>query len=129
MTDAPVPLEPPDESGGQVSRRTVLGAIGAVGAGAAVGAAGGFALGRHTATSDHATVAAAGGSAVAFHGPHQAGIATPAQDRLIFGSFDVTAADRQDLVALLKTWTASAARLAAGQLVGDDSNDQDRAAR
>jgi deferrochelatase/peroxidase EfeB len=126
LTESPLPLDPPDEPGGQVSRRAVLGAIGAVGAGAAVGVAGGYALGRRTATSDHATLAASGQDAVPFHGSHQAGIATPAQDRLIFGSFDVTVSDRRDLVALLKTWTASAARLAAGEQVGADRDDQER---
>jgi len=49
-----------------------------------------------------------------FHGVHQAGIATPAQQFLYFAVFDVTAEHRADLVALLQRWTAAAARLTAG---------------
>jgi deferrochelatase/peroxidase EfeB len=43
---------------------------------------------------------------VPFHGEHQAGIVTPAQDRLHFVAFDVTTKDRDELVELLKDWTA-----------------------
>ena len=59
---------------------------------------------------------------VPFYGPHQAGIATPAQDRLAFGTMNVvagtTAADLRDL---LRTWTEAAVRMTAGKLVGEDS--------
>ncbi|MGJ7420299.1 iron uptake transporter deferrochelatase/peroxidase subunit, partial [Streptomyces cinereoruber] len=53
-----------------------------------------------------------------FHGPHQAGIATPVQDRLHFAAFDVTTKDRAELVRLLKDWTRAAERLTAGAEVG-----------
>jgi deferrochelatase/peroxidase EfeB len=49
-----------------------------------------------------------------FYGPHQAGITTPMQESLYFAAFDVTATKRQDLIALLQSWTQGAARLAAG---------------
>jgi len=56
---------------------------------------------------------------VDFHGEHQAGIATPAQDRLHFAAFDVTegvtAAELRDL---LKEWTTAAATMAGGQPIG-----------
>ncbi len=56
---------------------------------------------------------------VDFHGEHQAGIATPAQDRLHFAAFDITdgttAAQLRDL---LKAWTAAAATMAGGQPIG-----------
>src|SRR5690349_7688344 len=57
--------------------------------------------------------------AVDFYGEHQAGIITPAQDRLHVVSFDIiTTTDRAALVRMLKTWTAAAARLVAGRDAG-----------
>ncbi|MEV0389569.1 iron uptake transporter deferrochelatase/peroxidase subunit [Nonomuraea sp. NPDC050643] len=53
-----------------------------------------------------------------FYGEHQAGIVTPAQDRLHFVSFDVTTARRAELVSLLQDWTAAAARLTQGREAG-----------
>jgi len=68
--------------------------------------------------ADHAAALAAGqsgGSArVAFHGPHQAGILTPAQRATAFVSFDTTAADRGELTELLRTLTDRARYLTAG---------------
>jgi deferrochelatase/peroxidase EfeB len=55
---------------------------------------------------------------VAFHGRHQAGIATAVQSNLHFASFDVTASDRAALVGLLKDWTSAARDLTAGRRVG-----------
>lgn len=52
-----------------------------------------------------------------FWGVHQAGIVTPAQGHTYFAAFDLTTAKRDDVVALLKTWTAAAARMTAGQPV------------
>ena len=54
---------------------------------------------------------------VPFHGEHQAGITTPAQDRLVFAAFDVTAADARELRACCGTGRR-AIRLTAGQPVG-----------
>ena len=57
---------------------------------------------------------------VPFHGAHQAGIATPAQDRLAFGALTVTdGATRSDLKELLREWTRAAAKMTQGQLVGE----------
>jgi len=57
---------------------------------------------------------------VPFYGAHQAGIATPAQDRLAFGSLNVVSgASRADVRDLLRQWTQAAARMTAGQLVGE----------
>jgi deferrochelatase/peroxidase EfeB len=59
---------------------------------------------------------------VPFHGVHQAGISTPAQDRLLFASFDVEAGvTRAQLVSLLRAWTRAAERLTAGEPVGNDN--------
>ena len=55
---------------------------------------------------------------MAFYGEHQAGIATPAQDRLAFAAFDVTS-DAVDAVrAMLGSWSAAAALMTSGQPVG-----------
>ena len=57
--------------------------------------------------------------AVPFTGDHQAGIITPAQDRLHFVAFDVITKDRERLVKLLQDWTAAARRMTAGQDAGE----------
>jgi deferrochelatase/peroxidase EfeB len=90
--------------------------VGAGLAGAAVGIAGGAAIAG--------AVSGGGGSAsrageVPFHGEHQAGIVTPAQDRLHFAAFTmVGGASRDDLVSLLRDWTAAAEALARGREIG-----------
>jgi deferrochelatase/peroxidase EfeB len=56
-----------------------------------------------------------------FHGPHQAGIVTPVQDRMHFAAFDVTTSSRAALVKLLRAWTDAAARMTRGLPVGDGS--------
>ena len=53
-------------------------------------------------------------AAVPFHGEHQAGIITPAQDRLHFVALDVVTKDRGGLVDLLQRWTRAAERMTAG---------------
>jgi deferrochelatase/peroxidase EfeB len=104
-------------SGPPVSRRALLGGIGAAGAGAVLG--GLVVADRGDRASAETPVGANDAGAVEFYGSHQAGIATPVQDRLLFGSFDVLpGTSRADLVALLKDWTAIGARLAAGRELG-----------
>jgi deferrochelatase/peroxidase EfeB len=104
-------------SGTSPSRRAL---IGWGGAGLALGAAaaGGAAAVAKTG-DDVAPAAAETGGAVEFHGAHQAGIATPVQDRLHFAAFDVQTDDRDEFVQLLKDWTRAAARMTAGHPVGD----------
>ena len=53
-----------------------------------------------------------------FRGTHQAGIVTPAQDRLHFAAFDITTHSRAQLVALLKAWTLAAERMTQGLPAG-----------
>jgi deferrochelatase/peroxidase EfeB len=102
------------------SRRTFLrGALGAAGAAAVVG--GGVGLGAARASGSHdATELATGPDTglVPFYGPHQAGIATPAQDRLAFAAFDVTTADRTALTVMLARWAAAADRMTNGLPIG-----------
>jgi deferrochelatase/peroxidase EfeB len=59
---------------------------------------------------------------VPFHGRHQAGIVTPAQDRLMFAAFDVAdGTERGDVIDLLQQWTRASERMAAGLPVGNDN--------
>jgi deferrochelatase/peroxidase EfeB len=96
----------------KVSRRQVLGGLGAAGVGSVLlGSGRGVALERLQASTD---------GAVPFYGVHQAGITTPVQDRLLFGAFDVSTSDRRELIDLLRTWTAASARMTNGETVGDN---------
>ncbi|QES41300.1 MULTISPECIES: iron uptake transporter deferrochelatase/peroxidase subunit [Streptomyces] len=98
------------------TRRSVLGWGGAGLALGAAAAGGAVAMAR---SGDDVAPAAEPGAAVAFHGAHQAGIATAVQDRLHFAAFDVKTADREEFVQLLKDWTRAAARMTAGHAVGE----------
>ncbi len=93
--------------------------MGAVGVGAGIGAAAlaGSEPGRSEKDVPEDGGARAG-DAVAFRGEHQAGIVTPAQDRLHFAAFDVVTDDRDQLVELLQRWTAAAARMTEGRSAG-----------
>ncbi|GAA3065968.1 iron uptake transporter deferrochelatase/peroxidase subunit [Streptomyces glomeratus] len=98
------------------SRRAL---IGWGGAGLALGAAVAGGAVAMTRTGDDVDPAGATtGAAVEFHGTHQAGIATPVQDRLHFAAFDVKTDDRAEFVQMMKDWTAAARRMTAGQAVG-----------
>ncbi|MDN0194598.1 iron uptake transporter deferrochelatase/peroxidase subunit [Streptomyces sp. S.PNR 29] len=98
------------------TRRALLGWGGAGLALGAAAAGGAVAVAR---TGDDPDPAAGAGAAVAFHGAHQAGIATPVQDRLHFAAFDVTTDDRAEFVRMLKDWTQAARRMTAGRAVGE----------
>ncbi|MBT2497848.1 deferrochelatase/peroxidase EfeB [Agromyces sp. ISL-38] len=103
---------------GRVSRRQLLGIFGAGAAGAAVGAAGGAGVAMAATESGAASSSAA--SVYPFFGVHQAGIVTPAQDRLHFAAFDVNATlDRDGLIQLLTEWTDAAERLTQGLEVAE----------
>lgn len=104
---------PPAAKG--ISRRGILGSagIGAVAALAGVGAMAATGAGAKPGAASN------GWQTVPFHGEHQAGITTAAQDRLHFASFDLLpSASRADLVKLLQAWTAAAARMTQGQGAG-----------
>jgi deferrochelatase/peroxidase EfeB len=102
----------------RLTRRTLLAS--AAGGGIAAAAGGGFVLGREGDSEP----ASPGSQTVAFHGRHQAGIATPAQDRLHFAAFDVEDGVRaSDLRDLLRTWSRSAQRMTAGHPVADANHE------
>ncbi|NUT47292.1 MAG: deferrochelatase/peroxidase EfeB [Saccharothrix sp.] len=96
-------------------RRRLLGFAGAgvalAGAGAAVGAM--------SSSSPAVRSTSSLADAVPFHGEHQAGIVTPAQDRMHFVALDVTTTDRAELVALLREWTEAARRMTSGHEAAD----------
>ncbi|WNI15382.1 iron uptake transporter deferrochelatase/peroxidase subunit [Actinacidiphila sp. ITFR-21] len=126
MNDTPdiTPEPRATEPAAAVSRRRLLGAVGAGAAvaGAALGAGGAVLATRHDDSGG--APAAAQAATVPFRGAHQAGIATPSQDRLCFATFDVSpTADRADLADLLRTWTAAAEAMAAGKPVPGDAGD------
>jgi deferrochelatase/peroxidase EfeB len=97
-----------------ITRRRLLGTA------AGATAAGAFGAGYLVRGSDGEAEAAA--AAVPFYGEHQAGIATPAQDRLVFAAFDVTVNGRAELEALLREWTTAAASMAVGAPAGPNND-------
>lgn len=101
-----------DSAASGFSRRRLFGAVGAgaalVGVGAIAGNA--TATGSESPTSD----------VVEFRGDHQAGIVTPAQDRMHFVAFDITTDSREEFVALLRKWTDMAERLTKGEETFED---------
>lgn len=95
----------------RVNRRHLLaGGAAALAAGAVVTASGV----ANSAVADHGF----GADAEPFYGPHQAGIATTPQAHGVFLAFDVkatgTRSERDTVAAILRLWTADAARLTAG---------------
>jgi deferrochelatase/peroxidase EfeB len=102
-----------------LTRRRLLGAAAGATAGGAFGA-GYLARGSGGGSDDDAAPAV-----VAFHGEHQAGIATPAQDRLVFAAFDLDAdSSPGELRDLLREWTDAAARMTVGAPAGPHNNSQ-----
>ncbi len=107
-----------------ISRRELLKLAGIGGAGLLLGAAG---MGGLWNKADKATGGALGteprnlasGDQIPFYGDHQAGITTPAQNHILFAAFDVTAAGADNVRELFKAWTAAAAEMAKGSMIGD----------
>jgi deferrochelatase/peroxidase EfeB len=93
-----------------MERRKVLGLAGS----GVVGAAAAGVVGTRLIEGDTAARAAGTTAAVPFYGRHQAGIVTPAQDRLHFVAFDVITNKRQELDELLQKWTLAAQRMTSG---------------
>src|SRR5882757_9871941 len=88
-----------------LSRRRLLASAGIGAAGVGLGA-GGYLIGHEAAEAD----AAESTGSVAFYGEHQAGIATPVQDRLHFASFDLETESKAELRELMEEWTRAAVR-------------------
>ncbi|WUD82333.1 iron uptake transporter deferrochelatase/peroxidase subunit [Streptomyces sp. NBC_00503] len=108
----------------EISRRRLLGTVGAAGAaGLALGATGGALVhsavaGTGTAGSGGApgSLASLGSTRVAFEGEHQAGITTPLQAKGHVLAFDLApGAARTEAAALMRRWSDTARRLTAGE--------------
>jgi deferrochelatase/peroxidase EfeB len=97
-----------------MDRRKVLGLAGS----GVVGAAAAGAVGTQLIDGDATARAASATAAVPFYGRHQAGIVTPAQDRLHFVAFDVITSKREELDRLLQRWTVAAQRMTGGRDAG-----------
>ncbi|KKZ69471.1 iron uptake transporter deferrochelatase/peroxidase subunit [Streptomyces showdoensis] len=103
-----------------ISRRRLLGTVGAAGAtGLLIGAAGGAgiaAAGDGSGTADASALTSVGATEVMFHGKHQAGITTPLQARGHLVAFDLApGAGRKEAAALLRRWSATAKAVMAGR--------------
>lgn len=126
--NAPTTPEPADQrtpdaaadetpsTGRRLSRRALFGLAG-------VGAAG-LAVGAGAAAAVAAAAASANGTGVStvypFAGDHQAGITTPAQDRLHFAAYDLSSrTTRAELIELLQDWSVAAERMTRGLEVAD----------
>jgi deferrochelatase/peroxidase EfeB len=96
-----------------ISRRSLLKSAGVGAAGITLGA-GGYLVGQESAEAS-----GDGTGSVPFYGTHQAGIDTPAQDRLFFASFDLLTESPAELRELMREWTLAAAEMTAGEMIGD----------
>jgi len=97
-----------------ITRRRLLTSAGAGAAGIGLGGATGFLVGQETAEAK-----TDGTGSVPFYGEHQAGIDTPAQDRLHFAAFDLVTENRTELRELLREWSRAAAEMTTGDMIGD----------
>ncbi len=112
-------MKPRDGTGLRPTRRGVIRAgagLAAAGTGLSVG-------GVAAAVVDAKGDAVAAGAVEPFWGEHQGGIATPAQGHTYFAALDLQTAKRDDVVKMLRAWTAAAAHMAAGQTVAPIGQD------
>lgn len=106
-----------------LSRRRLLGSVGAAGAtGLALGGAGGALAGSAARDEPPTALSTVGSTSVPFHGRHQAGITTPLQAHGHLAAFDLApGAGRKQAAALLRRWSRTAAGLMAGEPPAEDS--------
>ncbi|MGP5256020.1 iron uptake transporter deferrochelatase/peroxidase subunit [Glutamicibacter ardleyensis] len=101
-----------EEGSVNLSRRLLLTAAGAGGAGLALGALG------HSAYAGQVSEPAPSDQ-IPFYGEHQAGIITESQDRMHIAAFDLQTEDRQELIELLYEWTQAISEMTQGQEIGE----------
>jgi deferrochelatase/peroxidase EfeB len=102
-----------------ISRRSLLKSAGVGAAGIGLGASG-YLIGQDSAEADSGE----GTGSVPFYGEHQAGIDTPAQDRLFFASFDLLTESPAELRELMREWSLAAAEMTAGEMIGDVNDEE-----
>jgi deferrochelatase/peroxidase EfeB len=101
----------------ELTRRRLLAGAGVAGVGIGLGGAG-YLIGHESAEGEtHLD------ETVPFYGRRQAGIETPAQDRLHFAAFDLTVDTPGELRDLLREWSDAAAEMTQGEMVGDVNNE------
>jgi deferrochelatase/peroxidase EfeB len=109
------------------TRRSFLRSAGLTGIGASVVAgavAGGSGQAAAEVSGESTSLAGTGvqpggaAGSIAFYSAHQAGIATPAQEHLQFAALDMVSSSLADLRDLMRSWSAAAALMAAGHVVG-----------
>ncbi len=93
----------------RATRRSFLSALGLTGLGLGATAPAGAA---------QASASAAASQTVPFFGAHQAGIATPTQDHVVFLALDVVSDALGDLQALMASLSQAAAQMTRGQVIG-----------
>ena len=121
MVDETAPAAADPGGPARPSRRGVLTGAGLFGAGTVAGGLTGY-LTRPGSEPAAGGDTSLGRQTIPFYGTHQAGIITPAQDRLAFGAMNVVGGtSRADLRDLLQVWTTAAARMTAGRLVGEEN--------
>jgi deferrochelatase/peroxidase EfeB len=98
-----------------ITRRRLLASAGVGAAGIGL-AGGGYLVGRESAEGAELD------GTVPFYGEHQAGIDTPAQDRLHFAAFDLQTEDLAELRELMREWSRAAAEMTGGEMVGEVNN-------
>jgi deferrochelatase/peroxidase EfeB len=106
-----------------LSRRRLLTSAGIGAAGIGLGA-GGYLVGHNDAEAAEPVTT----GSVPFDGEHQAGIATPAQDRLHFASFDLQTESRDELRELMEKWTVAAREMTEGKMIGTYEGNRDELA-
>ena len=109
--------------GRKLSRRDLFRVTGAAGAGLALGAGGRAVLGGAAGARD-GDEAGRPPQTVAFHGTHQAGIATAQQEHLHFAALDLVTEEVSEVRDLLRAWTEAAARMTRGETAGDENYSQ-----
>ncbi len=106
-----------------LTRRRLLASAGIGAAGVGLGA-GGYLIGHEATEAD----AAEASGAVPFYGDHQAGIATPVQDRLFFAAFDLETESKAKLRELMEAWSAAAQEMTEGRMIGTYAGNRDELA-
>jgi deferrochelatase/peroxidase EfeB len=101
-----------------VSRRHLLGGAGLVGTGALLGVGGAFGADRRSSGDPSPSDTDLLDAVVPFYGRRQSGVTTPQQSRLVFAAFDVTTTDVEEVKVLLGRWSAAAALMTEGRLIG-----------
>jgi deferrochelatase/peroxidase EfeB len=99
-----------------ITRRSLLRSAGIGAAGIGIGASG-YLVGQESAEAS-----GDGTGSVPFYGVHQAGIDTPAQDRLFFASFDLLTESPAELRELMREWSRAAAEMSVGEMIGDTND-------